>query len=124
MMGWILGLLPGVGGLLSKGLDYYIQKANGDVLKAQALMAADVARIQAQQEITKAQMGHTVYWVVWSMYTGSLGFYVVKVLVWDKALGLGTTDPITGLVADWAGMIVISLFGMQVAQSVIGKIFK
>jgi hypothetical protein len=124
MIGWLIGLLPGLGGLLSKGLDYYIQKANGDVLKAQALMAADVARIQAHKEITKAQMGHTVYWVVWAMYTGSLGFYVAKVLVWDKALGLGSTDPITGLVADWAGMIVISLFGMQVAQSVIGKIFK
>jgi hypothetical protein len=32
--------------------------------------------------------------------------YVWKVIVWDKVLGWGSTDPITGMVADWMGMII------------------
>jgi hypothetical protein len=29
-----------------------------------------------------------------------------KVIVWDKVLGFGATDPITGMIADWTGMII------------------
>lgn len=34
-----------------------------------------------------------------------------KVIVWDKMLALGSTDPITGQVADWGNTIIYFLFG-------------
>jgi hypothetical protein len=37
--------------------------------------------------------------------------YLWKLLVVDKVLGLGSTDPITGMVADWAGMIITAYVG-------------
>jgi hypothetical protein len=37
--------------------------------------------------------------------------YLWKVIVWDKVLGLGTTDAIAGDVAQWAGAIVTTLCG-------------
>jgi hypothetical protein len=33
------------------------------------------------------------------------------VIVWDKVLGLGSTDPIAGDVAQWAGAIVTTYVG-------------
>jgi hypothetical protein len=29
----------------------------------------------------------------------------------DKVLGLGTTDPIAGMIADWTGMIITAYVG-------------
>jgi hypothetical protein len=37
--------------------------------------------------------------------------YLWKVIVWDKVLGLGTTDVIGGDVGIWAGMIVTTYVG-------------
>jgi hypothetical protein len=37
--------------------------------------------------------------------------YLWKVIVWDKVLGLGTTDAIAGDVAQWAGAIVTTYVG-------------
>jgi hypothetical protein len=34
-----------------------------------------------------------------------------KVIVWEKVLGWGSTDPITGMIADWAGMILTANVG-------------
>ena len=40
--------------------------------------------------------------------------YFWKVLVVDKVLGLGSADPLTGMVADWAGMIITAYVGRTV----------
>ena len=49
--------------------------------------------------------------------------YFWKVIVWDKVLGLGTTDPITGMIADWTGMIVTAYVGGRSIEKV-ARIFK
>jgi len=37
--------------------------------------------------------------------------FMWKVIVWDKVLGLGTTDALTGDVALWSGAIVTTYVG-------------
>ena len=49
--------------------------------------------------------------------------YIWKVVVYDKVLGLGTTDAITGEVATWAGVIVTTYFGGRTIEKV-ARIFK
>ena len=49
--------------------------------------------------------------------------YFWKVIVWDKVLGLGTTDPITGMIADWTGMIIIAYVGGRSIEKV-ARIFR
>ena len=44
--------------------------------------------------------------------------YLWKVIVWDKVLGLGTTDPITGMIADWTGLIVTAYVGGRSIEKV------
>jgi len=49
--------------------------------------------------------------------------YIWKVIVWDKVLGLGSTDPITGDVGAWAGVIVTTYFGGRTIEKV-ARIFR
>jgi hypothetical protein len=121
-MTWLLSLLSGLPSLLSKGLDYYIKRADGDTQRAIALMAADQARIAAQRDITVAGMSHPIWWAGWLLFIAPLGLYWVKVVLWDKTLGLGTTDPLTGFVLEWSGWMVGSIFCLQVGTGIAGAI--
>jgi hypothetical protein len=44
--------------------------------------------------------------------------YAWKVVVWDKVLGLGTTDPLSGDVAQWAMMVLAAYFGGRSLEKV------
>jgi hypothetical protein len=48
----------------------------------------------------------------------SFAIFVVKVVVWDKVLGLGTTPPLTGMVADWGGAVMVTFFGGRTLEKV------
>lgn len=45
-------------------------------------------------------------------------FYIGKVMIYDAALGLGSTDPVKGDVAGWAAMIMMFWMGSRGVQSV------
>lgn len=109
MIGWLFSFLPVIG----KGLDYFIKKADGDVIKAVEMMKTEQALVAARRDVMIAGMSHPIWWLGWALFVAPLGVYWAKVIVWDKVLKLGVTDPLTGLVADWAGYIVVSLFGLQ-----------
>ena len=49
--------------------------------------------------------------------------YIWKVIVYDKCLGLGTTDAITGDVGTWAGVIITTYFGGRTIEKV-ARIFR
>jgi hypothetical protein len=44
--------------------------------------------------------------------------YVWKVVVWDKVLGLGSTDPLSGDVAQWAMIVLTAYFGGRSLEKV------
>src|SRR5882672_10224839 len=44
--------------------------------------------------------------------------YVWKVVVWDKVLGLGTTDGLSGDVAQWAMIVLTAYFGGRSIEKV------
>jgi hypothetical protein len=49
--------------------------------------------------------------------------YIWKVVVYDKVLGLGTTDAISGDVGTWAGVIITTYFGGRTIEKV-ARIFR
>lgn len=59
----------------------------------------------------------TVLVVIFSL---PFAIFIWKVVVIDIVLGLGTTDPIKGQVAEWANTIIVCLFGAPTAVT-IGK---
>jgi hypothetical protein len=125
MVTWLLGipdLLKSFFGLAEKGIDFYIKRADGDTQRAIKLMEADQARIQAQRDITIAGMNHPIWWAAWIGFTFPLIVYWNKIIIHDKVLEWGRTDPLDGFVLDWAGWIVGGLFCLQVGTGIVGGI--
>lgn len=82
-------------------------------------IAAQTVEIQATTQLKIAQIGHP-----WE--PEKLAFYVVliylaKCVIWDKVLGSitgGSTDPLNGYVAVWAGLIMSFYFTKRGAENV------
>jgi hypothetical protein len=70
-------------------------------------IAAQTAETQAITSLRVAQIGHP--WEVEKLFAYVTLFYYAKLLIWDKVLGLGSTDPLTGWVL-WAANLVIGFY--------------
>jgi hypothetical protein len=68
-------------------------------------------------------MSHPIWWLGWIGFVLPYACYTWKVVVFDIVLKMGTTDPIKGMVGDWGGLIVASIFGGSFAMGALGLIF-
>jgi hypothetical protein len=121
-MSWLLGipgLLGQIFGLASKGIDAYLKKADGNVQLALEMMRAD----QAANSVRIAGMAHPIWWLGWIGFVAPYAIFTWKVVVFDIVLRMGTTDPIQGMVGEWGGIIVASIFGGSFAMGALGLIF-
>jgi hypothetical protein len=74
-------------------------------------MAVQTAEIKAQTAYRIASLG---YWYEPDKIMGyAVAVYVAKLLIWDKVLGLGTTDPLVGWIEVTANLIVASYFAKR-----------
>ena len=105
-----------LGGPVMKALvDAYSAKlkaANVDTKIAADLAASEIA---AQTAETKAVMHYRTaelgYWHEPDKLIGyCVTIYFAKLLVWDKVLGLGSTDPLAGFAAITANLVVSFYF--------------
>ncbi len=80
-------------------------------------------RRTASRAIILAEQGRWYTAIIRPLLALPIIIYLWKVIVWDKVLGLGTTDPITGMVAEWTGIIVTAYVGGRSIEKV-ARIFK
>jgi hypothetical protein len=52
------------------------------------------------------------------LFAAKFIIYVWKVVVWDKVLGLGTTDALSGDMSQWAMAVVTAYFGGRTLEKV------
>ena len=119
-----LTILSFLGGPVVKGLiDAYKAKlAAGNVESkiaadlAASEIAAQTAEANAMMQYRIAELGH------WSEPDKLMGYFVAiyfgKLLIWDKVLGLGTTDPLGGFAATTANLIVAFYFAKRGFENV------
>ena len=116
MWSWLASL---IGGPVITGL-INAYKARLDASNTQDRIAAYLAAKEIEAEIAArkeasaiiiAEQGRWYTAIIRPPLTFPLIIYLWKVIVWDKVLGLGTTDPITGMVADWIGTIITAYVG-------------
>jgi len=93
-----------------------------DKLAVKEIEAEIAARAQASAIII-AEQGRWWTSIIRPLAALPVVIYIWKVVVWDKVMGLGTTDAITGEVATWAGVIVTTYFGGRTIEKV-ARIFK
>jgi hypothetical protein len=123
MWTWIVQIL---GGSLVKNL-VEAYRAQLDAANTRDRIAADIAlkKIEAGIEAEKqaaavitAEQGRWYTAMIRPLLALPVILYLWKVIVWDKVLGLGSTDPITGTVAEWTGLIVTTYVGGRSIEKV------
>jgi hypothetical protein len=119
-----LSIISFLGGPVVKALvasyQAHLTAVNADNVTAANLagkeIAAQTAEISAIAQLKIAQIGHPFEPEKLAMYI-TLIFYG-KVMVWDKVLGLGVTDEVTGASAIWAGLIMSWYFAKRGFENV------
>lgn len=112
-------LLSLIGGPIVKGIiEGYkakLEAGNTSERIAADLAAKELAVQQRQQELaTQVTLQEEGRW--WTaapraLVCWSFALFVAKVVVWDTILGLGSTLPLKGDVAIWAGWVMSIWFG-------------
>ena len=80
-------------------------------------------RAKQASAIVIAEQGRWYTAIIRPLLAFPIIIYFWKVIVVDKVLGLGSTDPITGMMADWTGMIITAYVGGRSIEKV-ARIFK
>lgn len=123
ILGWLGNLL---GGPFAKAaVDAY--RARLDAGNAAEKIAADLAAraldVEARErdlatQLIVAEQGRWYTSLPRPLFAGAFIIYVWKVVVWDKVLGLGVTDPLGGDVAQWAMIVLTAYFGGRSLEKV------
>lgn len=128
MWTWLASFL---GGPVVKGL-IGAYRARLDAANTQDRIAADLAAKEIEAEIVArkqasaiiiAEQGRWYTAIIRPLLALPVIIYFWKVIVWDKVLGLGSTDPLTGMIADWSGLILTAYVGGRSIEKV-ARIFR
>ena len=123
VLGWLGNLL---GGPFAKAaVDAYKAKLSSE--NTSEKIAADLAARELDVEqrerelatqVVIAEQGRWYTALPRPLFALAFIIYVWKVVVWDKVLGLGTTDPLSGDVAQWAMIVLTAYFGGRSLEKV------
>jgi len=123
MGGWLLSLIGGpiVNGLIG-AYKAKLDAGNTSERIAADLAARELAVEQRERElatqIVVAEQGRWYSALPRPLFALAFIIYVWKVVVWDKVLGLGSTDPLSGDVAQWAMIVLTAYFGGRSLEKV------
>lgn len=123
LLGWLGNLL---GGPFAKAaLDAYRAKltAGNTSEKIAADLAARELAVEARErelatQVVIAEQGRWYTALPRPLFAGAFIIYTWKVVVWDKVLALGSTDPLGGDVAQWAMIVLTAYFGGRSLEKV------
>lgn len=129
LLGWLGSLL---GGPFAKAaVDGYRAKLTAENTSekiAADLAARELGLQQRERELATqlviAEQGRWYTALPRPLFAGAFVIYAWKVVVIDKVLGLGTTDPLTGDVAQWAMIVLTAYFGgrsLEKAARILGR---
>jgi hypothetical protein len=123
LLGWLGNLL---GGPFAKAaVDAYRAKLGAE--NASEKVAADLAARELQVESRERELATrplTAEQGAWytalprPLFAYAFVIYVWKVVVWDFVLGLGSTRPLSGDVAQWATVVLSAYFGGRSLEKV------
>ena len=121
ILSWLASLFTGP--LLDKALAGWKAKlaADNDRDKIAADLAAREIEVQAREieAQTQYRLATVGRWYEPEKLMGyAVAVYVAKLLVWDKGLGLGSTDPLAGWIETTANLIIGFYFGKRGVENV------
>jgi hypothetical protein len=128
-LGWLGNLLGGP--VARAAVDAYRAKLaaeNTSEKIAADLAARELAVEQRERELANAmvlaEQGRWYTAVPRPLFAIAFIIYVWKVVVWDKVLGLGATDALTGDVSQWATIVLTAYFGGRSLEKIVRVLMK
>lgn len=127
MFATVLGFLGNLlGGPFAKAaVDAYRAKLSAENASekiAADLKARELALDQRERELATqvviAEQGRWYTALPRPLFAFAFIIYVWKVVVWDTVLGWGTTNPLSGQVAQWAMIVLTAYFGGRSLEKV------
>jgi len=123
VLSWLGNLL---GGPFAKAaVDAYRAKLSAENTseKIAADLAARELAVESREaelatQIVTAEQGRWYTALPRPLFAFAFIIYVWKVVVWDKVLGLGATDPLSGEVSQWAMIVLTAYFGGRSLEKV------
>ena len=116
LLSWLGNLLGGP--FAQAAVDAYRAKlsAGNTSEKIAAELAARELDVEARErelatQLVIAEQGRWYTALPRPLFAGAFIIYTWKVVVWDKVLALGSTDPLGGDVAQWAMIVLTAYFG-------------
>ncbi len=98
-----------VGGIMETLGDLYLQRADAKSAEAIAKIDAEIEVLKMQATASSNQQGYWMTAWIRPAFAGVTLFYYAKILVWDAALHLGTTDPVNDLMV-WSFTAIIGFY--------------
>lgn len=128
-LGWLGNVLGGP--FARAAVDAYRAKLaaeNTSEKIAADLAARELVVEQRERELANAmvlaEQGRWYTAVPRPLFAIAFIIYVWKVVVWDKVLGLGTTDALTGDVSQWATIVLTAYFGGRSLEKIVQVLMK
>jgi hypothetical protein len=123
VLGWLGNLLGGP--FVKAAVDAYRAKLSAENTSekiAADLAARELSVEQRERELATqvviAEQGRWYTALPRPLFAFAFIIYVWKVVVFDKVLGLGMTDPLSGDVAQWAMIVLTAYFGGRSIEKV------
>jgi len=123
LLSWLGNLLGGP--FAQAAVDAYRAKlsAGNTSEKIAAELAARELDVEARErelatQLVIAEQGRWYTALPRPLFAGAFIIYTWKVVVWDKVLALGSTDPLGGDVAQWAMIVLTAYFGGRSLEKV------
>ncbi|MCC6779759.1 MAG: hypothetical protein IT537_24525 [Hyphomicrobiales bacterium] len=91
---------------------------------AEKAITAEIEARKSADAIVVAEQGRWWTAIIRPLLAAPVVIYLWKVIVWDKVLALGTTDPISGDVGIWAGAIVTTYVGGRSMEKIAQTIWR
>ena len=129
MLQWLASFLtaPLVNGAIEAYKARLAEKSSEGQMAADLAAKAIAAEIEARKSadaVIIAEQGRWYTAIIRPLLALPVVVFMWKVIVWDKVLGLGATDALSGDVATWSGAIVTTYVGGRSLEKIAKSVWR
>ena len=114
IIGMLTGLVNPVGRIVGQIADAREKAALAETNSERIAADERIAALQAQRDVLIAESGSSLNAAIRAMFALPFAIYITKVVLVDKVLGRGVTDPLSPWLADVC-MIVVGFYFVREA---------
>jgi len=114
MLSFLLSLINPAKAIARELADAYIQKQNAQTEQKRIEADVKISQLEARQRALTEGEPFSLSKIVQALWAAPFIIYTWKLIVWDKVLKYGTTDPL-GQFELRIGMIIVGFYFLQVS---------